>query len=701
MPDWSYRTFLRPILFALPAERARDLTIGVIGKGAALPGGKAFLTAFGDLAPPPALATELAGIPLRSPVGLGAGLDPSGRAARAWESFGFGFIEIGPITVTPVSSTTSIIRDPRGEGLIVPKAPVNPGVDAVCASLKKTGAVGIPMAFRLASAADTDPAHAASEHRALARRLLESAALFTLDWTGVLGAIAWSREHWETYLTTLNPRDQDVWENRPMFGVAAPECDPAALATVLPLVIDRGLAGSVVGDGVQLPSGRRFVGPAALQATCATVQHARQVLGKRAAIVAGGGITEPADAVLLQEAGADAVQVTSGLVYAGPALPRRIGETILAARAVSAGLLRHPSQVTEQGMAPSGALRKENVTLTPAIVSAARGLILDWRANWPWASILGAGMVLGGALAWLVAIVRVVLPYDEAFLGLTYAQLARANPKLLSFMAHDRVTLAGTMISIGVLYAGLALGPLRNGARWARRALIASAGVGFASFALVLGYRYVDPLHALDSLVLLPVYVLMVRGHMASPPPPRADPRNDRAWLLAQWGQLVLITLGIGFIGGGLVITSVGVTDVFVRQDLAYMQTTAAAVSAVNPHLVSVIAHDRAGFGGALLADGVGFLLVALWGVRRGARAVWWTLLLAGIPGFAGAIGVHLAVGYDDFLHLAPVSLALLIWIAGLALCRPYCWDADAPIALANLPVQKGDETTLDSSNRH
>ena len=78
------------------------------------------------------------------------------------------------------------------------------------------------------------------------------------------------------------------------------------------------------------------------------------------------------------------------------------------------------------------------------------------------------------------------------------------------------------------------------------------------------------------------------------------------------------------------------------------------------------------GFGGALVSDGVAFLLTALWGIRRGARWIWWTLLLAGVPGFAAAVGIHLAVGYDNPVHLAPVGLALMLWTVGLALCRGY-----------------------------
>jgi dihydroorotate dehydrogenase len=69
---------------------------------------------------------------------------------------------------------------------------------------------------------------------------------------------------------------------------------------------------------------------------------------------------------------------------------------------------------------------------------------------------------------------------------------------------------------------------------------------------------------------------------------------------------------------------------------------------------------------------GLGMLLLSLWGIRRGACWVWWTLFLAGLPGFIGALGVHLTVGYLDLWHLFPGLLALLVFGTTLALLYPY-----------------------------
>ena len=141
----------------------------------------------------------------------------------------------------------------------------------------------------------------------------------------------------------------------------------------------------------------------------------------------------------------------------------------------------------------------------------------------------------------------------------------------------------------------------------------------------------------------------------------RAGLRNTRAWRLGLVGQLCFVMLGVGLIVGGLAIVGTGITQVFVPSDLAFLETEGPFLREISPRLVPLVAHDRAGFGGTLVTTGLAVLFAGLWGIRPGARWLWWGLLLAGIPGLGGALGVHYTVGYTDFLHLSPVWLALFL----------------------------------------
>jgi hypothetical protein len=131
-------------------------------------------------------------------------------------------------------------------------------------------------------------------------------------------------------------------------------------------------------------------------------------------------------------------------------------------------------------------------------------------------------------------------------------------------------------------------------------------------------------------------------------------------------GRALLLLSSVGISIAGLTIMMVGMTSVFVSQDLEFIGMTRAAVSAVNPRLVPLIAHDRAGFGGALLSFGVAMLGC----VRhaRPSRALWQALAVCGVAGFGTAVGVHPAIGYVSATHVGPAVLACVMFVAGLAL---------------------------------
>ncbi|MBO9598279.1 MAG: hypothetical protein J7559_10755, partial [Cohnella sp.] len=300
--------------------------------------------------------------------------------------------------------------------------------------------------------------------------------------------------------------------------------------------------------------------------------------------------------------------------------------------------------------------------------------------NWGWMYLLGLGMIIGGLMAWFIAGTTVLLPYDERFLGVTAAELEAFNGHLLHFMSHDRITLAGTMLSLGILYSQLAKHGMRAGMHWATTAVVASCAVGFPSFFLYLGYGFFDPAHAAAAIILLPLFLLSLRRNKQplidrSP----ASLVNDRLWRRALWGQLCFVVLGISLAIGGLTIAGIGITRVFVPTDLTYLQLSADQLNAFNDKLIPLIAHDRAGFGGALFADAVALLAAALWGIQIGRRWLWRTLLFGGAPAFIAGLGIHFDIGYIDFIHLLPAWFAFALYVAGLILLYPYMHQKENP----------------------
>jgi hypothetical protein len=300
-------------------------------------------------------------------------------------------------------------------------------------------------------------------------------------------------------------------------------------------------------------------------------------------------------------------------------------------------------------------------------------LIKDGR---PLIVLTGLALLFSGGFALFLSIVRQFLPHDLAFLGLSAAQLCELGEcRVVDFMIHDRATFGGVLIAIGTLYLWLAEFPLRRGAAWAWWALLLSGAIGFASFLGYLGYGYLDSWHGTATLMLLPVFA----AGLALTWRRIRRPRGLRMVLAAGWhppwtslaglGRLLLVFTAIGMVSAGLTIQTIGVTQVFVPQDLAFMGLSAEHLRAVNPNLVPLIAHDRAGFGGGLVSCGVA-LGLAVW-CSRPSRSLWQAVALAGTSGFACAIGVHFAIGYTDAIHLAPATLGALQFVVGLALSAP------------------------------
>jgi hypothetical protein len=128
----------------------------------------------------------------------------------------------------------------------------------------------------------------------------------------------------------------------------------------------------------------------------------------------------------------------------------------------------------------------------------------------------------------------------------------------------------------------------------------------------------------------------------------------------------------VGLLGAGLVISAIGVTHVLVHEDLEFLETSLDALRSAHPRLLPLIAHDRSTLGGMLIANGIVFLLAALWGFRRGESWLWRSMALAGLSGYSAALVVHLAVDYTDAFHLAPVVLGLVSLTLGLGLSREY-----------------------------
>ncbi|WP_102272811.1 dihydroorotate dehydrogenase [Cytobacillus massiliigabonensis] len=349
-------------------------------------------------------------------------------------------------------------------------------------------------------------------------------------------------------------------------------------------------------------------------------------------VITSGGVESPEEAYTLVHAGADLLLLTDGYVKAGPGLPKRIHERLLYEE-----------------------VRSIN------------------KQKWSWSFLFGLSILIGGIIALYFAFTSVILPYDESFIGLTRAAIFQVNPLILSFMSHDRMALAGTMISGGILYIQLARHGIKNNMHWAKIAFHSAAIVGFIGIFLFIGFGYFDWLHGLFWLILMPIYYFSFKeGRRVTGSPFSSHGKNDRVWKYGLYGQLLFIMLGFLIVVGGIIISTIGVSKVFVATDLSFLCMSPQMLNNFSSNLIPVIAHDRTGFGSALISVGLLVLMISLWGFRKGERWIWNTLCLGALPAFIAGIGTHIYIGYTTFIHLLPVYFLIILYLLGLLLSYPF-----------------------------
>ena len=149
-----------------------------------------------------------------------------------------------------------------------------------------------------------------------------------------------------------------------------------------------------------------------------------------------------------------------------------------------------------------------------------------------------------------------------------------------------------------------------------------TSALGFATFLSYLGYGYLDTWHGLGTLLMVPVYVFglaRTRRLVVS----SVDIRKLVVNLLRprdrlELGRLVIVIGAVGVVAAGLTILGIGMSHVFVPEDTHFIGLTRSEIDQISPRLVPLIAHDRAGFGGAVAVMGLTTLMSLVLGPLPG-----------------------------------------------------------------------------------
>jgi dihydroorotate dehydrogenase len=328
----------RPFLFGLDPETAHDLTLDAIAR----------------LQDTPAIAlwsqprvrdpVTVAGLAFPNRVGLAAGLDKNGRCIDGLGALGFGFIEVGTVTpkAQPGNPKPRLFRLKNARAFINRLGFNNDGLAAFVANVQRAkrfraagGIVGLNIGKNAATPieravddylvgltgvypfADYVSVNISSPNTKNLRALQGDAALDAL-----LGALRARRDE----LARQHGR------RVPVFLKIAPDLDDAQIDLIAATLVRHGIDG-VIATNTTLARDRvrglahadeagGLSGAPLFDASNRVIARLRAALGQRFPIIGVGGVMSGADARAKRDAGADLVQLYTGLIYQGPALVR-------------------------------------------------------------------------------------------------------------------------------------------------------------------------------------------------------------------------------------------------------------------------------------------------------------------------------------------------------------------------------------------
>lgn len=340
-----YQQLLKPLLFNLPPERAHYLTVSLLQKALAMPGGKAiFKSLYANNSQ--ALQRQCFGLSFPNPVGLAAGFDKDGRFYEAMSHLGFGFIEIG--TVTPRAQVGNpqprLFRLPKDEALINRMGFNNEGVDAMVERLKKGKPANVIIGGNIGKNKDTPNERATDDYLICFNKLFDYVDYFVVNVsspnTPNLRDLQ-EKEPLTKLLTTLQAKNNEHQQPKPILLKIAPDLTNSQLDDIIEIAQTTKLAGLIAtnttidrgglltsSDEIQKIGNGGLSGKPVGKRSTEVIRYLHQKSNGQIPIIGVGGIKSAQDALEKIEAGACLVQVYSGLIYQGPGLIRSICNAI-------------------------------------------------------------------------------------------------------------------------------------------------------------------------------------------------------------------------------------------------------------------------------------------------------------------------------------------------------------------------------------
>jgi dihydroorotate dehydrogenase len=333
----GYERLVRPLLFSLDAEAAHHLTIRILRRMSHFDVALRALAYFQPKSKP----TTLFGLTFPNPIGLAAGLDKNGVALPAWAALGFGFMEIGTVTAKaqPGNPRPRIFRLPEQQALINRLGFNNDGADVIAnrlGGLRESGRwPSVPVGINIGKSRVTSLEQATDDYLYSFRLLRNFADYITLNISSPNTPGLRELQEPEKLSELLHAIGKEAGRTpKPLVLKISPDVSGAELKAILAVCEENGVSGIIVTNTTldhsvippQLDQQGGLSGAPLREKSTALVREV--ATQSEIPIIASGGIFDRESAREKFKAGAQLIQLYTGLIYRGPQLLREIMDSL-------------------------------------------------------------------------------------------------------------------------------------------------------------------------------------------------------------------------------------------------------------------------------------------------------------------------------------------------------------------------------------
>lgn len=323
---------IRPLLFKLDAEQAHHLTLNALH----------YLPNFLFKKIPEQKPISAMGLSFTHPVGLAAGLDKNGAHLDALSKLGFSFIEVGTITPKPQGGNPKprLFRLANKEAIINRMGFNNEGVEVLIKNIKKSNYQGI-LGINIGKNKETSLNEAVNDYLICLQKVYPYASYITVNVSSPNTPDLRQLQQGDylnqllKHLSNEQKKLADVYQRHiPLVIKVSPDESVDVLKQIAEAVIKHQFSGIIATNttcsrvGVEdLPQSQEqggLSGKPLLERSTRCLQVLKGMVGSDVTVIGVGGIGDVDSAKQKLNAGADLVQVYTGLIYQGPELIYKI-----------------------------------------------------------------------------------------------------------------------------------------------------------------------------------------------------------------------------------------------------------------------------------------------------------------------------------------------------------------------------------------